>query len=77
MMVQGLVAQAPPDPGVFLFVVFGFGVYFLPAMIALVRSHHEFVTILLINIFLGWTIIGWIAILAWALSSPQPHSGAK
>ncbi len=27
--------------------------------------------ILILNIFLGWTIIGWIAALIWAVQSPE------
>ena len=27
--------------------------------------------IIVLNIFLGWTIIGWIAALIWAVQSPK------
>lgn len=45
--------------------------YFLPTIIAFVRKHQNAAPILLLNLFLGWTLIGWIASLIWALSSPQ------
>lgn len=42
--------------------------YFLPAIIAHQRHHVSSGAILLINFFLGWSIIGWIVCLAWACS---------
>lgn len=49
--------------------VFGFGLYFLPAIIAAVRHTHNSGAILLLNIFLGWTLIGWVIALIMALTS--------
>lgn len=44
--------------------------YFLPAFLA--RNKSNFTSILILNILAGWTFIGWIIALAWALSSdPQ------
>jgi hypothetical protein len=45
---------------------FGFLVYFLPTLVALVRHKRNTVSILLLNLFLGWTLIGWIIALVWA-----------
>ncbi len=42
--------------------------YFLPTIIAANRG-HSVAGILLLNLFLGWTGIGWIALLLWALLS--------
>ncbi|MBK5518426.1 superinfection immunity protein [Pseudomonas sp. TH10] len=44
-------------------------VYFVPAIVACYRVHHNTTSIMLTNIFLGWTGIGWIAALVWAASS--------
>jgi hypothetical protein len=52
-------------PIVFLFVVC---VYFLPALFAMERRHSKEGSIFVINLFLGWTFIGWIIALSWALS---------
>lgn len=41
--------------------------YFLPAFLA--RNKPNFTSILILNIFAGWTFIGWIIALVWALSS--------
>lgn len=41
--------------------------YFLPAFLA--RNKPNFTSILILNILAGWTFIGWIIALVWALSS--------
>jgi hypothetical protein len=43
--------------------------YFLPTIIAFARNKDNAVGIFVLNFFLGWTFIGWIASLIWALSS--------
>jgi len=42
--------------------------YFLPTIVAAHRG-HEVTGILLLNLFLGWTVIGWMAMLVWALAA--------
>ncbi len=39
--------------------------YFVPSIIALKENHAHKVAIILINIFLGWTFLGWLGALAW------------
>jgi hypothetical protein len=46
--------------------------YFLPTIIASNRG-HSVAGILLLNLFLGWTGIGWIVMLLWALLSCPPY----
>lgn len=41
--------------------------YFSPTMVAAIRGHKNIVAIAALNIFLGWTIVGWVAALVWAL----------
>ena len=41
--------------------------YFLPAIIA--HDKADFTGILLLNLFLGWTIVGWFIALIWACSA--------
>jgi hypothetical protein len=43
-----------------------FFMYFLPTIIAIVRGKRDIVGILLLNFFLGWTVIGWFIALIWA-----------
>ncbi len=49
--------------------VVGLILYFFPAINALSRKHRETKAILVLNIFLGWTFLGWIAALVWSFTS--------
>lgn len=49
-----------------LVVVLGMA-YFLPTLIAAVRGHHSLLALALLNLFLGWTLLGWLLALAWAI----------
>lgn len=44
--------------------------YFLPSILA--HQKHNFAAIFLVNLFLGWTVIGWIVALIWAMTTPAP-----
>ena len=46
--------------------------YFLPTIVASNRGHNV-TGILLLNLFLGWTGIVWLALLLWALLSDPPY----
>ena len=46
-------------------------IYFLPTLVAAHRG-HSVTGILLLNVFLGWTGIGWLAMMLWALVSRPP-----
>jgi hypothetical protein len=56
----------------FPFFGFGFLMYFLPSVIALARSKRDLLAIFLLNLFLGWTLIGWIVALVWAAKADVP-----
>ena len=43
--------------------------YFLPSFVAIARKHHQASTVFVINLFLGWTFIGWVVALAMAVSA--------
>jgi len=43
------------------------GLYFLPGLIAYFRNHENAVAIMMLNLFLGWTLIGWVAALVWSV----------
>ena len=40
-------------------------IYFAPSIIG--KGHKNFASILVVNLFLGWTLVGWVVALAWAL----------
>lgn len=42
------------------------GVYFGPSLVAAGRNHRQSIPIFVINLGLGWTIVGWFGCLAWA-----------
>ncbi len=46
-----------------------FALYFLPTIFAGERKHPSGWGILAVNLFLGWTIIGWVGALAWSLAA--------
>ena len=46
---------------VFIIILF---VYFLPSYVG--RNKKNFGAILVLNLFLGWTVIGWVVSLVWA-----------
>jgi RsiW-degrading membrane proteinase PrsW (M82 family) len=56
-----------------LIIVLAILLYFLPYFIARYRHHHNTNSILVLNLFLGWSLIGWVIALAMAVSHiPQP-----
>lgn len=56
-----------PLPGIAILMVL-FAVYWLPSIFAYRRHHRDKGSILLVNLFFGWTLIGWIIALIWAAS---------
>ncbi|HLI13377.1 MAG TPA: superinfection immunity protein [Alphaproteobacteria bacterium] len=56
----------------------GFIAYFAPLWIALSRSHPDAALIAVVNLIFGWTVIGWLAAMIWALSRlPRPAPAAE
>jgi len=45
--------------------------YFLPAIFG--RDKSNATGIFLLNLFLGWTLIGWVAAFIWAIASDRPQ----
>lgn len=45
--------------------------YFLPTVVASHRGHGV-TGILILNFVFGWTVIGWLVLLLWALVSRPP-----
>ena len=42
-------------------------IYFIPSVIAFSRKCPSTLAITALNLFLGWTLFGWVASLVWAL----------
>lgn len=56
----------------FLFVIVL--VYMFPAWIASLRHHHNRMAIAVLVFLTGWTVIGWIIALVWALTITKEQS---
>ncbi|MBU4467355.1 MAG: superinfection immunity protein [Candidatus Omnitrophica bacterium] len=50
-----------------LLVVLIFVLYFLPTLIAFLRQHKNKLAIFLLNLLLGWTVLGWVVSLVWSV----------
>jgi hypothetical protein len=49
----------------------GLAIYFIPTMIAIGRHKRNTLAIFALNLFLGWSFIGWVAALIWSLTSER------
>lgn len=45
------------------------GMYLLPTLVAARRNHHNALAIAVLNIAVGWTVLGWLVALVWAFTS--------
>jgi hypothetical protein len=52
------------------------GLYLLPLLLAWLRRVPDLGPIAVINILLGWTLVGWVIALALALRSIEPSAPA-
>ena len=50
-----------------LLVVLIFALYFLPTLIVFLRQHKNKLAIFLLNLLLGWTVLGWVVSLVWSV----------
>lgn len=51
----------------FLGLIISLVFYFLPSMVAAINNNKQTTAIFLLNLLLGWTGIGWIGALIWAV----------
>lgn len=58
--------------GSMVFILVGAAVYFMPYFVASIREKRNKASIGIVNLFLGWTVIGWAVALAWAAAKDQP-----
>ncbi len=56
-------------------IIFGFMIliilgvlYFLPTIVANLTNKRNTAAIAMLNLLLGWTVVGWIVCLVWALT---------
>ena len=56
------------------FGLLGLGLWMVPAMIAFSRKHPKRKAILITDLLLSWTIVGWFFALGWALLALEESS---
>lgn len=68
-----MLAQASDDAatGIALLLILG-ALYFVPLIVAVIRKVPNIGSVAVIDIFLGWTVIGWVVALAMAVRSRPP-----
>lgn len=49
-------------------VILAVGFYFLPGLVARKRMHRQQASIWFLTLALGWTLLGWVAAMVWALA---------
>lgn len=59
---------------IFILLAFAFIIYFLPTIIAYNRESPNLILVFLINLFLGWSIIGWFLALFISLKVVNPDT---
>ncbi|MCL2615324.1 MAG: superinfection immunity protein [Dehalococcoidia bacterium] len=52
--------------GIIVFII-SVAIYFLPTIIAVLRHHRNALAVFLVNLFFGWTFIGWVIALIWSV----------
>jgi hypothetical protein len=51
--------------------------YFMPTFEAVGREHPHRGAIAIVNLFLGWTLLGWVVAAAWAVMHPRPSADSR
>lgn len=57
----------------FLILALILGCYFFPTIVARSSRQPNTVGIFILNLFLGWTFIGWVIALVWAVKAHPPE----
>jgi hypothetical protein len=59
---------------VLMFIPLCLGLYFLPTIVASRRHVPNAGPLVIVNVFLGWTLLGWVIALAWAMRDVPDRS---
>jgi len=62
--------------GIFMLLIMGVSLffYFIPALVAADRKNPNTTAIFMLNLLLGWSLIGWVVALVWACSGENRKS---
>jgi hypothetical protein len=58
--------------GLAIIFILSVAVYFVPSFVAEARKKKNKKAIIALNVFLGWTLVGWVVALVWALTVDEP-----
>lgn len=58
-----------------LWATIGLLLYFVPTIVAFAKGHLNKTAVLLLNLFLGWTFIGWVIALVWSVKKTAISAG--
>ena len=50
--------------------------YMFPTIVAMLRGHHNRWAILIFNLVLGLTVVGWLIALTWSATAVRREGGA-
>ena len=48
-------------------------IYFVPTIRAYIKRNKHAEAIMILNLFLGWTFVGWVVALVWACMAEKPE----
>ena len=46
-------------------------IYFAPSIVGFARKKDNKISIFMLNLFLGWCVIGWVVALVWAVAKDK------
>ena len=60
-----------------ILIIFAILIYFVPSLIAQSREHRNRIPIFFLNLFLGWSLFGWVFSLVWSLKDYEETKTTK
>jgi hypothetical protein len=69
-----VIASAGAAIGGVVLVILAIALYMLPTIVGSVRKVVNIGSVFAINLFLGWSLVGWVVALAMALRTNPPHA---
>ena len=63
------------DAGILITILLG--IYFIPFIVALINDHKQLSAIFVLNLFAGWTFLGWVGALIWAVLKQGEDNGKR
>jgi hypothetical protein len=72
--IVGLGCRGCQPLGMFIIIAILMPVYLAPSWIAWKKNHKQQDAIVILNIFGGWLIIGWIVAIVWAFTDQKSDS---